>query len=297
MVKPLIIGIIMKQTISIVSFCFVVSGAFSQNSFEKDFDFVLHLESLSYYEEGSQFLNSIKNQYSSQDQIDIISYYQGKFEYYQKNRIQAISFFKNVKDSNKDYFQSAKFYSALQYAYLENYGVAKEVLDELQSPSPILSELRKLESAGLSLLSRDMESFEGISSTFKSDYFMLNEHQEELNILNKKLIEKKSKSPFLAGLLSAIVPGAGKYYNGQFGQGTMSLVVSSLFGLQTFESYKKNGPKSPSFIIFGGIFSFFYISNIYGSVVSVTIEETSFNDTIDETILLHMHIPIRLLLK
>lgn len=287
----------MKRIISLIPFFFLVFELFSQDSFEKDFQFLLHLETLSEHEEGILFLRNIKEIYTTPGKSDTIAYYQGKFEYYNKNRFQSISFFNQVGKSNADYWRASRFYSSLEYAYLENLGVAKDVLGELGSLSPILDELKKIELAGLSLLSRNTGEFEAISATFNDQFFLLKEHQDRLVDLHEELTSRKSKSPFVAGLMSAVLPGAGKYYNGKIGQGTMSLVVSGILGLQAYEGYRKDGPKSPAFLIFGSLFSVFYISNIWGSVVAIRIEETSFNETVDETILLHMHIPVRLLFK
>ena len=37
-------------------------------------------------------------------------------------------------------------------------------------------------------------------------------------------------------------------------------------GVQAWEGYRKDGVKSPQFIVFSGLFAVFYASNIYGSV-------------------------------
>jgi hypothetical protein len=73
------------------------------------------------------------------------------------------------------------------------------------------------------------------------------------------------KSGLLASGFSIIVPGTGKFYYGQFGAGLNMLIANSVLGLQAFESYKKAGVNSAHFIVFGGLFSIFYLSNIYGT--------------------------------
>jgi len=75
----------------------------------------------------------------------------------------------------------------------------------------------------------------------------------------------KNKSGFLAGSYS-MIPGLGKLYYGQKRQALNAFIASAALGLQTYESYRKSGPESPRFIIFGSLFSVFYLANIYGTV-------------------------------
>jgi hypothetical protein len=58
---------------------------------------------------------------------------------------------------------------------------------------------------------------------------------------------------------------------------------------------RKDGVSSPRFIIYGSLFSLFYIGNIWGSALSVKIKRQEFNEKIDEQILFDMHIPLRTL--
>ncbi|MEP4534906.1 MAG: hypothetical protein ABJ004_17565 [Cyclobacteriaceae bacterium] len=288
----------MKITISLALLLIgLVFRAQAQTSFQSDYGFIKHLESISSYDEASFFLRSIKDNHASEGQQDTISFYQGKFNYLKKNRFESISFFKNVGKSNLSYWNAAKFYSALQFAYLDNYEAGLSELSMVENLSSEERELLKLEQAGFSLLTRNYAHFDQISTSFDSEFFQFTEHQDELVRISSVLSGHKSKSPFLAGLFSAIVPGAGKYYIGQFGRGTMALMSNAVFALQAYEGYRKDGPKSPAFIVFGSIFSVFYVANIWGSVVAVRVQEKSFYDTQDEMVVLHMHIPLRLLYK
>ncbi|MEI9920898.1 MAG: hypothetical protein WDO14_19200 [Bacteroidota bacterium] len=73
------------------------------------------------------------------------------------------------------------------------------------------------------------------------------------------------KSGLLALGFSMIIPGAGKVYYGQFGAGLNMFIANAALGLQAYESYRKSGVNSARFVIFGGLFSIFYLSNIYGT--------------------------------
>lgn len=255
-----------------------------------DLSFLKHLESIEAYEEGLIFL-------SGQRSGDTAHFYSGKFNYYLKNRTESVYQFDQVSPSNTDYWNASQFYSGLQYAYLNDFKAAATRFGKPYLKEPILLELQKLELAGIALLERDLKNFHSISENFDSDFYQLKTNQDAMIYAANKLQNRKTKSPLVAGLMSAVIPGSGKYYLGKLGQGTLSLVTSAIFGLQAYEGYRNDGIKSPTFIVFGSLFSVFYVANIWGSVVAVRVDRNDFNETQDETILLHMHIPVRLLLQ
>ena len=268
--------------------------SFGQGFSNKDYQFLLHLESISAYDEGIFWLEQRESVFG---RSDTTAFHLGMFEYYKKNRVGSIQFFDDVTRSNLRFWNSSRFYSGLQYAFLGNYSKAEQTLMQTDSMSALYVELRKLSLAGLSLLDHNFERFESFQSSFDPNYYELIDHQQALLDTYSVMQDHKRKSPLIAGLLSAVMPGGGKFYLGKIGQGTMSLMTSAIFALQAYEGYRKDGPNSASFIVFGSIFSVFYAANIWGSVVAVKVENVNFNRTNHDAILLHMHIPIRLLCK
>jgi len=101
---------------------------------------------------------------------------------------------------------------------------------------------------------------------------------EELNsvstFFNHK-VEPPYKSPAFAGLLSAVIPGSGKMYVGEWGDGITALVVTSLFAFLAYDNFQAD--HTTRAWIFTGLGAFFYAGNIYGSVASAQI----FNARID----------------
>jgi len=85
----------------------------------------------------------------------------------------------------------------------------------------------------------------------------------------KSLIREKQKlkykSPFLAAGFSAIIPGTGKIYTGNWKDGLFSLLFVGTSAWQSYRGFKKNGVES----IYGWIFGIFtigyYGGNVYGS--------------------------------
>lgn len=88
------------------------------------------------------------------------------------------------------------------------------------------------------------------------------------NFINKYNTIPK-RSPFAAGLLSALVPGMGKVYAGYRIQAISAFLANTLFAAQAFEAYYKSGPKSVHFIYAAGLFGAYYVGNIAGSVWAV----------------------------
>jgi TM2 domain-containing membrane protein YozV len=83
------------------------------------------------------------------------------------------------------------------------------------------------------------------------------------------------KSPTLAGILSAVIPGSGKMYVGEWGDGITALLVTGLFAFLAYDNFQAD--HTARAWIFTGLGAFFYAGNIYGSVASAQI----FNARID----------------
>ncbi len=73
------------------------------------------------------------------------------------------------------------------------------------------------------------------------------------------------RKPVVSGLLSAVVPGLGKLYNGRTHTFWPTLLLNLVNAGRAGESIHRNGIKNIYSIASLGIFSAFYFSNIYGS--------------------------------
>lgn len=72
------------------------------------------------------------------------------------------------------------------------------------------------------------------------------------------------KSPFLSGSLSAVVPGLGQVYNGNYQSALFSFVLNALFLATTLEFQNKDMPSAA--LTSGVLFSVVYVGNIVGTV-------------------------------
>lgn len=74
------------------------------------------------------------------------------------------------------------------------------------------------------------------------------------------------KKPWLAGTLSAVIPGAGQAYNGNFQSAVFSFVLNSIFLTATIELHREK--MGAAALASGMLFSVVYLGNIMGSMDS-----------------------------
>ncbi|MDA9328971.1 hypothetical protein N9Q76_02455 [Flavobacteriales bacterium] len=76
----------------------------------------------------------------------------------------------------------------------------------------------------------------------------------------------RNKKAWVGGVLATVLPGAGKLYIGRGKSFLGSLMVNAFYGATAYESIHKFVIKNPYSILTTGVFSAFYLSNIYGTV-------------------------------
>lgn len=147
----------------------------------------------------------------------------------------------------------------------------------MQEKDSTLHTLRLYNSLGAALLRNDTATFrktlaaETMQYGKNSTYAFLEQQEQQLRSV-------KHKSPFVAGALSAIVPGLGKVYAGKPRHGVAAFFPCAILGVQAAEAYYKGGWKDPRFIAYTSLFSVFYLGNIYGSALTVRVQR---QETID----------------
>ena len=105
------------------------------------------------------------------------------------------------------------------------------------------------------------------------------------------LSSRKSKSPVIAALMSAFIPGSGKIYGGKIGEGVAAFASVGVLAGATLEQYFKGGLKNPQLYLIGIPALIFYGGNIYGSYFSVEVANYEFNETIHNEVLFNINIP------
>ncbi len=226
-------------------------------------------------------------------QPDTFNFYKA-YVFYELRKPDTASCYFDKIDKKSPLFFKSQFFNSLNLAYSRKINLSKQKINLINTDTLFYyKQLVNTVNAGISLLERDYQKFDSISSLFlKSDYRLQNE-QERLVEMKKEIIMANKKSPTIAGLLSAVVPGLGKFYAGKKGASLSAFGVNVFLAAATFESYyRTKSIKNPQVLIFGTLFSFFYVGNIMGSVFSVKQQIRSVNGKYNNEILASIHYPI-----
>jgi hypothetical protein len=103
--------------------------------------------------------------------------------------------------------------------------------------------------------SLSLEEMSDMSSPFMPDY------QKIITAYDNFTFRK----PATGMLLSALVPGLGKVYSGDWKDAIIAMLFTGTSAWQAYRGFHKNGVQSAYGWIFGGLTAGFYIGNIYGS--------------------------------
>ncbi len=153
----------------------------------------------------------------------------------------------------------------------------------LHQPSLAAGYFRKAQLAGtngsadllLGLLFAEGNDWEGANQAFlraagKADSAQAETAARELaaSVLKGPSIDRRS--PVLAGILSAIVPGSGQAYSGHWVDAANAFGMVGVFGFATFLAYsyesQQNGGRYVYTAVAGGITAVFHVSNILGAI-------------------------------
>ena len=126
------------------------------------------------------------------------------------------------------------------------------------------------------MLSKEYNQAKKFIDTHK---LQLGNNQEIVNI-NDYALHQKHKSPWIAGSLSAVVPGLGKVYTGNYIDAITAFIFVGGNAFQAYRGFMKNGNKSAFGWIFGSVAVGFYVGNIFGSAkAAIRFNNLRFNET------------------
>lgn len=269
----------------------------AQDNEGDEFKFASYLIDNESYEEASFVLKKILAESEDTRALDSAHFMLGQIYFSQKLLEEAVVHYDKVSNGSIPLSTQSLFYSTLSSSYLGKYSTAALKLKNYNSTDTSLYNLKNLSLAAVSLLDRNFKSYDSLSLLLVKENYLIGVQAEDLNFHKKKLIAVSKKSGLKAGVLSALIPGAGRMYVEKPGQGIYQLIIATILGLQTWESYRKDGVESARFIIYGSLFTSFYIGNIWGSTIGVKLYKNEIKETVDNAILLDMHIPLRTLFR
>ena len=126
---------------------------------------------------------------------------------------------------------------------------------------------------GLSYLKQKqwIEAGELFKALQKSDVIQVREKAAVYHNYAEKGAALPTRSPFLAGTLSTVIPGAGRLYTGRFGDALTTLFTVGLTGWQAYDGFRRDGLSSTKGWTLGTLCGIFYVGNIYGSVIAARV--------------------------
>jgi len=283
------------QTDTVDTFQIKLGDLDSADYFSGEISFAYYLISSEQYSDAQYLLFKLQSESTSADpnQRDSINYLIGWTFYFSRDFDQAIDHLSNVSTQSEIGVQS-QFYKSICLVYIEQYDSAKIILNNISTkPDDILRELTVLQLTAIALLERDYYAYDSLSPYLTKKYFQFSEEENSMKEYYADLTNYRQKSPWIAGGLSALFPGLGKFYAGYIGLpfGTISMTLP--LAAVAVEAAIIAGVLSPPFIVLGSLFGIFYVGNIWGSALSVYTIKKEIYDEIDRNIIYDMHIPLR----
>ena len=189
---------------------------------------------------------------------------------------QAIQGFETLlRTDPKSQFASRAYYQIGATYFLR--GQFEGAVQFLSEALPRITDTRQHAEAeqliGLSYLKqkRWSEASEVFKTLQASDVMSIREKAVVYHDYAEKGAHLSTRSPFLAGTLSTIVPGAGRLYTGRLGDALSSLFTVGFTGWQAYDGFRRDGISSVKGWTLGTLCGIFYVGNIYGSVISARV--------------------------
>lgn len=237
---------------------FIVFPVFCQNSLhspEKILSFGKHIYELGFYDKAKLEFGRLKG----------TSLFDEKTQFYlDLCRIE-------LEDSVS--FSDYRYAPHLQYAhYKKRFESGREILVDQTLMQNVENNQLSLNLLKLKILS-DINS-KKIDDQDKNSIHLFGGEGSEFLLNNlMQRVDPSTKSPLFAGILSAIVPGLGRVYTGDYGEAAASFLLTGIFGYLAFSNFLDKHYQRAW--IFTGIAAFFQGGNIYGSVAAAKIYNES----------------------
>jgi hypothetical protein len=146
---------------------------------------------------------------------------------------------------------------------------ADEALTSFRRRSLLEPEWIQHHRLAVSLIQGDLEEHDSLSASFHFKDAQLEGSLAQMNELKEDLRWIRGKDPWKAGVLAGVLPGAGELYLNKPREAFSTFFQHTLLGFQAWRGFRMKGFEDPHFYLFGGLFTVFYIGNIWGSVLQI----------------------------
>ena len=270
----------------------------AQVPFSEEYQFHSYLLREGYAEEGHRVLTQLLNRPAlSPGQRDSLHYALGRFHYEQEVLEASMEHYGKVSATYPALWREATFFGAFGLAYRQQPEAGRQLLTSATFTDSLYLELSSFQQAGMALLTRDYEGYTQHAKSFTGTYFAFAQEEQNLAEWSYDLQAFRPKQPWVAGTLSALVPGLGRVYAGKWGQGLISFAQIALMGLGAWDGYRQGGVTDWRFITYSAVGGALYLSNIVGSAHAAQLHNQEFYEAVDYRVRVDMHVPLRTLFR
>jgi len=232
--------------------------------------------------------------YSSSDTLDFI---RAKILFSDLKLSQASELFSRVP-ATSPFGPESFYYRIVALSNTGDYETAYNLLTRPSLPGAFreggpYAELTALQSAGLALLMGRENDWLKNSALFTFEDYTMAESERVLSEIGASRFSSKKRHAGVAALASAVIPGAGKIYSGRVGEGVAAFLTVGSLGAITAENWNRHGGRDWRTIVAGTLCATFYLGNIYGSYMTVSIENDERATAENTAIVYHLHLPLR----
>jgi len=204
---------------------------------------------------------------------DSVLFYAGTCYLKGGNANQAINRFRKLQRTytRSDLVPAARYQMAKSQYLLNKW---EEATESLTANFAILNtdnlDVRALNLLGLSLARlKHWSKAESLFCEGQLRFQWNSDHVDSLCELIRYGNNLPNKSKYKAGVLSAIVPGLGKFYSGRKTDGFFAFITVGTSAWQSIRGFQQDGNRSVKGWMFGILAIGFHVGNIYGTTISV----------------------------
>jgi len=236
---------IFRRVLLVIYLCTIV---FAINA-QLDLSFYNYLDEHHFKREQETYINVLSNTTSQ----DTLCYLKARFYFRYDN---DSHFFENYTKCKTLFLSDTFVFTKATIHFLKSTNTIQQHLwfDNIDSSKISVSckQLKQVYQASLSPLNFNINE---LPASLQNDFL--------------KYKTNYKKKCFVAGGLSAILPGLGKLYTGRKKSFVITLITNGILAVQSYESVYRLGVLNPFSILSIGVFSVFYFANIYGSYYDV----------------------------
>lgn len=189
-------------------------------------------------------------------------------------------------------YNKARFFALISSLYKDKPQLSDSIAQTIRLTSRIIADLGKFCRAGISLYQGDRYKYRTYISELNSNNYLI---ANEINGLENtsKLFDQKRKSPIKAAVLSAVIPGSGKWHLGRKGQAITSFLTVGILSAIATEVIIKNGWNNFYSVAAIATTTIFYGGNIYGSYYLGKYINQRTDEKIKQDIQYYLHVAVR----